>query len=136
MDNDYYKEFKYYEHYDNTNIAYNRTFVNGVEFKNYDIFTRMLEITKNDFIEQQNCDKRIESPNNIENIVDVYNSASKDEKLFIFKYLLHEFIDMTRICTNDKNLLWTKKGRKKHQDFFDKYSAIIELLKDGWGTFD
>ena len=113
-----------------------QTVVNGKEYKNYDKFQRFIEHLEKEFVNQKEYKGFPKLPNDYNDGLDIYLTAeSIDEKRFIFGYLYTLYLEALRHWKVDKDMLWTERGRKEHQEFIEKITPLTPYMKKDWDSF-
>jgi hypothetical protein len=112
------------------------TSVNGKEMKYYDAFKLHLESLEKAFVE---CERKIAAipmlPENYPAGFDLYEQADEKQRAMIFVMLYQKTIECLRHWTVDRDLLYYKKGRKKHAKFLKSLGKLQKYMKDGWESF-
>ena len=112
-----------------------QTIVNGKEFKDYDKFERLIKHLEKEFIDQKEYVGYPHLPKDYNDGLEIYENTDADQQKYIFGYLYTLYLEALRHWKADKDMLWTEKGRKEHQEFIEKITPIMPYMKKDWDSF-
>lgn len=113
----------------------NTTHINGIELKEYDNFRELVSIIEKDIISQKEYAGYPKLPERDLEAYEIYKRATKEEREWIFSILWSYFISALRHWKVDLDALWTEDGRKKHEEFLNKYKPLLPYMKKEMDSF-
>ena len=113
-----------------------RTVVNGVELIEYDKFRDLLGLIEQSIISQNDYAGFPKSPDNFWDAYEIFDAATDEEKRHMFGLLWGYFVSALQHWKVDLDALWTEEGRKKHQEFLNRYKDIMPYLKKDMDSFN
>lgn len=104
-----------------------KTFINDIEFVQYDNFRRILKEIEQEIISQNRYEVYPKLPQNYFEVEKIFAGATDEEKKFMFNLLWGLFVDTLRHWKVDLDSLYTENGRKNMPNFLKNIKLLNHI---------